>query len=173
MELAVELELDNWQFSLLRAEVRSGSGLRRVGSCLTKLLTKTKTKLHFYQLVSAMDYLHSKKICHGNLKPENILCWWNETGCQDQRHGSQQTFWISAQFSRPFVGSHSTLPKRSCMVSGPVCFADLSLTASRVLLGPLCCHLHPTSYDTYDCCQAPTQLSTPSPQQVNSTHPRV
>ena len=40
MELAVELELDNWQFSLLRAEVRSGSGFRRVGSCLTKLLRR-------------------------------------------------------------------------------------------------------------------------------------
>ena len=38
---------------------------------------------------------------------------------------------LSAQFSRPFVGSHSTLPKRSCRVSGPVCFAVLSLTASR------------------------------------------
>ena len=34
---------------------------------------------------------------------------------------------LSAQFSRPFMGSHSTLPR----VSGPVCFAVLSLTASR------------------------------------------
>ena len=38
---------------------------------------------------------------------------------------------LSAQFSRPFVGSHSTLPKRSCRVSGPVCFAVLSLTARQ------------------------------------------
>ena len=103
MELGVELELDNRQFSLLRAEARSGSGLRRVGSCLTKFLNKRKAKLHFFQMALA-----------------NFVDL------------------------RPFVGSHSTLPKRSCMVSGPVCFADLSLTASRGLLGPLCCPLHPT-----------------------------
>ena len=41
---------------------------------------------------------------------------------------------LSAQFSRPFVGS-STLPKRSCRVSGPVHFAVLSLTASRWTAG--------------------------------------
>ena len=53
MELGIELELDNRQFSLLRAEARSGSGLRRVGSCLTKFLNKRKAKLHFFQMASA------------------------------------------------------------------------------------------------------------------------
>ena len=40
MEFGVELKLDNRQFSLLRAEVRSGIRLRRVESCLTKLLKR-------------------------------------------------------------------------------------------------------------------------------------
>ena len=49
---------------------------------------------------------------------------------------------LSAQFSRPFVGRHSTLPTRSYRVSGPVCFAVLSLTASRFDCWGLCVVLY-------------------------------
>ena len=36
-------------------------------------LNKDKSRLHFYQMVSAIQYLCSKNICHRDLKPENIL----------------------------------------------------------------------------------------------------
>jgi len=48
------------------------------GELFDKIIEKTRfneseAKLHFYQMASAMQYLHSKKICHRDLKPENIL----------------------------------------------------------------------------------------------------
>ena len=36
-------------------------------------LNKAKAKLHFFQIASAIKYLHFKKICHRDLKPENVL----------------------------------------------------------------------------------------------------
>ncbi len=36
-------------------------------------LNESEAKLHFYQIASAIKYLHSMKICHRDLKPENIL----------------------------------------------------------------------------------------------------
>ena len=50
------------------------------GELFEKIIDKTKfnvpeAKLHFYQIASAMQYLHSKNICHRDLKPENeLLC---------------------------------------------------------------------------------------------------
>ena len=38
-----------------------------------KRLSETEAKLYFYQMASAISYLHSKNICHRDLKPENIL----------------------------------------------------------------------------------------------------
>ena len=49
MEFGVELKLDNRQFSLLRAEVRSGSGLS-----LMSLAPPSETKL--LQLLTMSDY---------------------------------------------------------------------------------------------------------------------
>ena len=48
------------------------------GELFDKIIEKTKlneseAKLHFYQMASAIQYLHSKKICHRDLKPENVL----------------------------------------------------------------------------------------------------
>lgn len=48
------------------------------GELFDKIIEKTKfneaeAKLHFYQMISAISYLHSKNICHRDLKPENIL----------------------------------------------------------------------------------------------------
>ena len=34
---------------------------------------ETEAKFQFCQMASAIEYLHSKKICHRDLKPENIL----------------------------------------------------------------------------------------------------
>jgi len=36
-------------------------------------LNEAEAKLYFYQMASAISYLHSKNICHRDLKPENIL----------------------------------------------------------------------------------------------------
>ena len=43
-----------------------------------KIIEKTKmkeakAKLHFFQILSAIKYLHFKKICQRNLKPANML----------------------------------------------------------------------------------------------------
>ena len=48
------------------------------GELFDKIIEKTRfneseAKLHFYQMASAISYLHSKKICHRDLKPENVL----------------------------------------------------------------------------------------------------
>jgi len=54
------------------------------GELFEKIIEKTKfneveAKLHFYQIASAIQYLHLKKICHRDLKPENVLlCTLNE-----------------------------------------------------------------------------------------------
>ncbi len=41
-------------------------------------MPEDKAKLLFYQLLSAIQYLHSKKIVHRDLKPENILLHSND-----------------------------------------------------------------------------------------------
>ena len=48
------------------------------GELFDKILEKVRfsekeAKLHFYQMVSAVEYLHKKNIAHRDLKPENIL----------------------------------------------------------------------------------------------------
>ena len=47
-----------------------------------KIIEKTKlneaeAKLHFFQIASAIKYLHFKKIFHRDPKPENLLLYWS------------------------------------------------------------------------------------------------
>ena len=39
----------------------------------SKRLSEASTKVHFYQIVHSVNYLHSKQVCHRDLKLENIL----------------------------------------------------------------------------------------------------
>ena len=41
--------------------------------CSKKRLTESEAKNYFYQVISALDYMHSMNICHRNIKPENIV----------------------------------------------------------------------------------------------------
>jgi len=41
-------------------------------------LNETEARLYFYQMASAISYLHPKNICHRGLKPENILLYSQE-----------------------------------------------------------------------------------------------
>lgn len=48
------------------------------GELFEKVIEKTRfneqeARLYFYQMVSAVEYLHSAKIAHRDLKPENVL----------------------------------------------------------------------------------------------------
>ena len=142
--MGVELELDNKQFSLLRAEVRSESGLRRVESCLKKLLRRldsTKQRRNFisirWLLLWSNFTLRIFAIETSSLKTSFVDEMKLVVKIKDMGLSK-----LSAQFSRPFVGRHSTLPTRSYRVSGPVCFAVLSLTASRFDCWGLCVVLY-------------------------------
>ena len=52
--------------------------LAQGGELFDKIIEKSRleegeAKVYFYQLLSAIEYLHGKNICHRDLKPENIL----------------------------------------------------------------------------------------------------
>ena len=38
-----------------------------------KYLTEEESAFYFYQIISGLEYLHSKNICHNNLNTQNIL----------------------------------------------------------------------------------------------------
>lgn len=48
------------------------------GELFEKIIQKTKlqeteARIYFYQMVSAIEYLHKQNICHRDLKPENVM----------------------------------------------------------------------------------------------------
>ena len=55
-------------FPLMKHDLR---GL--INSSYAHKFTRSQTKTYFYQIVRAVDYIHSKGIIHRDLKPENIL----------------------------------------------------------------------------------------------------
>jgi len=59
---------DNWFFYILQ-EFCSG------GDLLSRMRTNKKIKVHdlFYQLLSALNHMHTKGVVHRDIKPENIL----------------------------------------------------------------------------------------------------
>jgi len=100
------------------------------GELFDKIIEKTKlneneAKLHFFQIASAISYLHSKKICHRDLKPENVLlCTTDETqpivkitdmGLSKLVHLETRlkTFCGTPQYIAPEVVSSAGLPDSS------------------------------------------------------------
>ena len=77
--IRLEDVVDTEQYLYIVLELANG------GELFDKIVAKTRlneqeAKLHFYQMVSAIEYLHSKNIAHRDLKPENILlCSDDET----------------------------------------------------------------------------------------------
>jgi len=70
--IRLEDVVDTEQYLYIVLELADG------GELFDKIVAKTKldedeAKLMFYQLASAISYLHSKNIAHRDLKPENIL----------------------------------------------------------------------------------------------------
>jgi len=64
--------IDTKDFMYIVLELAEG------GELFEKIIQKHKfnekeAKLHFYQLASAIQYLHASNICHRDLKPENVL----------------------------------------------------------------------------------------------------
>jgi len=64
------IETVDWLFIVL--ELAEG------GELFDKIIEKTRlneseAKVHFYQITSAIAYLHKNHICHRDLKPENVL----------------------------------------------------------------------------------------------------
>lgn len=64
--------IDTKDFLFIVLELAEG------GELFDKIIERTKmneveAKLHFFQIASAIKYLHSKNICHRDLKPENVL----------------------------------------------------------------------------------------------------
>jgi len=64
--------IDTQDFLFIVLELAEG------GELFDKIIERTKmneveAKLHFFQIASAIKYLHSKNICHRDLKPENVL----------------------------------------------------------------------------------------------------
>ena len=64
--------IDTPDFLFIVLELAEGGELLEKIKDGTKL-NELEAKLHFYQIASAMQYLHSKNICHRDLKPENVL----------------------------------------------------------------------------------------------------
>lgn len=71
------IEVDNIKFPCLVMEYISGKNLL-VHMNHERVSTRERLKL-FFDVCSAVQYLHSRPIIHGDLKPENILV--DDTGC--------------------------------------------------------------------------------------------
>ena len=93
--------------------VETGSGMLFIilelaegGELFDKIVEKSRlaeaeAKVYFYQLLSAIEYLHGKNICHRDLKPENILlCSKDDANPVIKVRGSGLTYTVS----HPLVG---------------------------------------------------------------------
>ena len=66
-----EIISDSYRFYIIMEYCQKGELFNHIVE--QKHFTEEKSAFYYYQLISGVDYIHSKNICHRDLKPENLL----------------------------------------------------------------------------------------------------